>query len=108
MEYTLKTEQKQTLSHKMIQSSTILQMTSAQLENYLSEQALENPLLELVPRQPEEPDAKLLETYQWISSHDEQNRYLYSHMESSDEEPTEWSLPQTASESWPIISGNSC
>lgn len=99
MEYTLKTEQKQTLSHKMIQSSTILQMTSAQLEDYLSEQALENPLLELVPRQPEEPDAKLLETYQWISSHDEQNRYLYSHMEASDEEPAEWSLPQTASES---------
>ncbi len=99
MEYTLKTEQKQTLSHKMIQSSTILQMTTAQLEQYLNDQALENPVLELLPRQPEETESKLLETYQWMISHDEQNRYLYSHLESDEEDPADWNVPQAMPES---------
>lgn len=99
MEFTLKTEQRQTLSQNMIQSSAILQMASSHLEQYLTEQALENPVLELTSRQPEEPDSKVLETYQWISSHDEQNRYLYSHLDSDDEDPADWNIPQTRPES---------
>ena len=53
MELSLKTEQKQVLSHKMIQSAEILQMTAAGLEEYLNEQALENPVLELSEKRPE-------------------------------------------------------
>ncbi|MDO5408904.1 MAG: RNA polymerase factor sigma-54 [Lachnospiraceae bacterium] len=102
MDFTLKTEQKQTLSYKMIQASTILQMTSVQLEQYLNEQSLENPVLELTPAKTHDADSKTSGTYDWISSHDEQNRYLYQHLESEENEFPEWNmehaLPETLAE----------
>ena len=73
MELSLKAEQKQILSQKMIQSAEILQMTAAQLEEYLNEQELENPVLELTEKEPEKFDRGELEKYQWICAHDEQN-----------------------------------
>lgn len=92
----LKQEQKQILSQKMIQSASILQMSAADLEDYLNEQSMENPVIDLVAKTPEhgtEKDAeKNLETYQWISSHDEQNRYLYQRIETNDDEPPEWNF----------------
>jgi RNA polymerase sigma-54 factor len=92
MELSLRNEQKQLLSPKMIQSAEILQMTAADLEQYLNEQMLENPVLELKEKQSEPLNNRELETYLWISSHDEQNRYLYQKMESSEDEPTEWNI----------------
>lgn len=82
MALTLTTQQNQILSQKMIQSTKILQMTSTQLEQYLNELALENPVLDLIPKQPEESNDKELEKYQWLRSHDEQNRYLYQRIDS--------------------------
>lgn len=99
MDMILKTEQRQILSQKMIQSSDILQMAAAQLEEYLNEQALENPVLELTERPPEQFDNGELEKYQWICSHDEQNRYLYQTMEASQDDPPEWNLCAQNSES---------
>ena len=94
MDFTVKTEQKQTLSYKMIQSSTVLQMTSAQLDQYLNEQAMENPVLELTSVQPGETSCKVSETDEWIRSHDEQNHYLYQHLESEEDDPPEWNMKQ--------------
>lgn len=92
----LKQEQKQILSQKMIQSASILQMSAADLEEYLNEQSLENPVIDLVRKTPDQDtdkdSDKESETYQWISSHDEQNRYLYQKIETNEDEPPEWNF----------------
>lgn len=92
MELSLKTEQKQLLSQKMIQSAEILQMTAVQLEEYLNEQELENPVMELTEKAPEKFDRGELEKYQWICAHDEQNRYLYQKVEASEDDLPEWNM----------------
>ena len=92
MELSLKAEQKQILSQKMIQSAEILQMTAAQLEEYLNEQELENPVLELTEKEPEKFDRGELEKYQWICAHDEQNRYLYQKVEAPEDDLPEWNM----------------
>lgn len=94
MELSLKTEQKQILSQKMIQSAEILQMAAAQLEEYLNEQVLENPVLELTEKEPERFDRGELEKYQWICSHDEQNRYLYQKVEAPEDDLPKWDMKQ--------------
>lgn len=92
----LKQEQKQILSQKMIQSASILQMSAADLEEYLNKQSLENPVIDLVQKAPEQDlekdPEKESETYQWIQSHDEQNRYLYQKIETNEDEPPEWNF----------------
>jgi len=45
--YIQELEQKQILSQKMIQSANILQMDVQELEVYIQQQALENPLIDL-------------------------------------------------------------
>lgn len=88
----LKQEQKQILSQKMIQSASILQMSAADLEEYLNEQSLENPVIDLVQKTPEKDPEKDSETYQWIQSHDEQNRYLYQKIETTEDDLPEWNI----------------
>lgn len=99
MELSLKAEQKQILSQKMIQSTEILQMAAARLEEYLNEQSLENPVMELTERVPEEFDNGELEKYQWICAHDEQNRYLYQKLETADDDFPEWNMDASGPES---------
>lgn len=94
MQFELTLEQRQTLSQRMIQSASILQMSATELENYLNEQSLENPVIDLIHKEPVQqatPD-KGAESYQWIASHDEQNRYLYYRMESREDELPEWNM----------------
>lgn len=98
MELSLKAEQKQILSQKMIQSTEILQMAAARLEEYLNEQSLENPVMELTERAPEEFDHGELEKYQWICAHDEQNRYLYQKLETADDDFPEWNMDTSGPE----------
>ena len=88
----LRQEQKQILSQKMIQSASILQMSASDLDDYLNEQSMENPVIDLVQKTPEQDEEKNDETYQWISSHDEQNRYLYQRIETRNDEMPEWNL----------------
>ena len=47
MDLKLQTRQTQTLSQRMIQSAEILQMTAQELNTYINETALENPVMEL-------------------------------------------------------------
>lgn len=92
----LKQEQKQILSQKMILSASILQMSAVDLADYLNEQSMENPIIDLVSETAEQDvgkdKEKNMETYQWISSHDEQNRYLYQRIETNDNELPEWNF----------------
>lgn len=99
MALTLNTEQKQILSQKMIQSANILQMTATQLEQYLNDLSMENPVLDLVQKQPEEFNDKELEKYQWLRSHDDQNRYLYRTIEHSNDDSQDWNINQEYPES---------
>lgn len=90
--------QKQILSQRMIQSTAILQMGAADLEDYLSKQSLENPVIDLVSRQPSEDSSKKLEKYQWICSHDEQNRYLYHRVENPAADSDQWNQDLSSGE----------
>ena len=92
MNISLKQEQKQILSQKIFQSAEILQMTALAMQEYLTQQALDNPVLELTEKKAEEPEDKTLEKYEWISSHDEQNRYLYQWMENGKDDLPEWNI----------------
>lgn len=72
----MKTEQTQILSQKMIQSAEILQMSSQELELYINELSLENPVVDMVT--PKSNTDHSLEKYQWLNSLNEQNRYTYT------------------------------
>lgn len=50
MDLKLQVKQTQTLSQRMIQSAEILQMTSQELNTYINELALENPVIDIVER----------------------------------------------------------
>ncbi len=68
MELDLQTRQAQTLSSQMIQSVKMLQMTAQELNQYINELALENPVIDVA-----EPESA------------EENHYLY-HRQTSDED----------------------
>lgn len=72
--------QQQNLTTKLVQDMSILQMSATELEEYLEELSLENPLIELCEDRTENPSARNLE-YQrkkeWLESTDGQNRSYY-------------------------------
>ena len=78
MDMELRPSQKQTITHQMIQSSEILQMNNMELEIYLQNLALENPLLDF--EEPPEEDERKKE---WLNALDEQNR-VYERQERRD------------------------
>lgn len=57
MELKMEISQNMALSQKMIQSTEILQMGSVELENYIKELAVENPVVDLEDSK-EIPDPK--------------------------------------------------
>lgn len=79
MELKMEISQNMALSQKMIQSTEILQMGSVELENYIKELAVENPVVDLEDSK-EIPDPKdeLMKKLEWLGSSDEQNRVYYS------------------------------
>lgn len=105
MNYRQIQEQKQILSHKMIQSAEILQMDVQELENYIQNQAMENPLIDLdemekgmaaasegaessTDRDQDEFRRKL----EWLNRMDEQNRVYYSEEYEESEEREAWNI----------------
>ena len=75
-------KQKQALSQRMIQSVRILQMTSQELENYIDDIALENPVMDV------EKHSEANESIDaWRASHDagEQDHYLLQRQRSDDD-----------------------
>ncbi len=80
----LKMEMTQTLglSQRMLQSTEILQMSSQELDTYLKETAIENPVIDIEEKyensKQSERDAELQRKLEWLASSDEQNRVYYS------------------------------
>jgi RNA polymerase sigma-54 factor len=60
-------ELRQSLSAQQIQYVAVLQMTVLELQAYLSEMQLENPLLEVEP--PEPPQIDRVDIMRWLISH---------------------------------------
>ncbi len=86
----LKMEMSQTigLSQRMIQSTEILQMSAQELEEYIKETAVENPVIDIDDKydESEEPerDVELQKKLDWLSGSDEQNRIYYTDDYSND------------------------
>lgn len=78
MRQELNLTQTQKLSEKMIQSLQILQMNTQELEEYLKEKELENPLIELeeITNRSEEEE-NFQRKLEWLAKSDEQNRVYY-------------------------------
>ena len=70
------------LSQKMIQSVEILQMSALELEQYIKDAAMDNPIIELDETftrgsSEDEQDGELKRKLEWLRSSDEQNRVYY-------------------------------
>lgn len=78
MDIRLSVTQNQVLSQKMIQSMEILQMSCQELNEYIKEVALENPVVDIEEGY-EVPDkaADLMKKMEWLDSIDERNRIYY-------------------------------
>lgn len=100
MELKFTLEQKQLLSQKMIQSAEILQMDVQELETFVRELAMENPLVELeeshpVQEGPERTDERKREAeekLEWLNHMDEQNRVYYKEEYEELEEKEAWNF----------------
>lgn len=94
--------QVQHLSQQQLQSVELLQMSAAELEEYLHNLAQENPVVELDDSRPEPErpqDDELLRRLKWLDDNDRQNRY-YQHVGEEELEPlarigTEGGLEET-------------
>lgn len=76
----LELAQKQILSQHLIQSMEILQMSTQELESYLDNLSMENPVIEIESPSVEESDGKelmLARKLEWLESTDYQNKVYY-------------------------------
>ena len=102
----LKMEVTQTLglSQRMIQSTEILQMSAQELDTYLKELAVENPVVDIEEKFDKsgesERDAELQKKLEWLASSDEQNRVYYSEEYSSDDDDNQdmWNVSDNRGE----------
>ncbi len=79
MDIKMEVSQQIVLSQKMIQSARILQMSSQELEDYLNETAMENPVVEVEEKyDPGDERQDLSRKLEWLEGSDEQNRIYYS------------------------------
>ena len=85
MDLKLQVKQTQTLSQRMIQSAEILQMTSQELNTYINERALENPVIEIVEPPTAEEQRESIEQQEWLNSFNEENYYLYQRQNNDDD-----------------------
>lgn len=100
MELKFTLEQKQLLSQKMIQSAEILQMDVQELETFVRELAMENPLVELEEAHPaqegsertDERKREAEEKLEWLNHMDEQNRVYYKEEYEELEEKEAWNF----------------
>lgn len=85
MDIRLSVTQNQVLSQKMIQSMEILQMSCQELNEYIKDVALENPVVDIEEGY-EMPDkaSDLIKKLEWLDSIDERNR-IYARQEYGDD-----------------------
>lgn len=79
MELELSLKQKQILSQRMQLSVKILQMNALDLDQYIQDCALENPLIDLdLQEEAEDPNLARLKKLEWLEAMDESNLYQYT------------------------------
>ncbi|MCD8069485.1 MAG: RNA polymerase factor sigma-54 [Lachnospiraceae bacterium] len=94
MDMKLSTTQRQTLSSRMIMSAEILQMNNQELENFIKEQEMENPLVEIEHiTEEEDRSSDILRKLEWLNAADEQNRIYYRAERDEEREQREWNRP---------------
>ena len=89
----LSTAQKQLLSQQMLQSLQILQMSAAELESYIENLALENPVIELTGRETHTDRTEQMELQRkldWLSSVDPQNHVYYQSERDAEDPENNW------------------
>jgi len=100
MDLTLNTSQKLLLSQKMLQSTEILQMSSAELIDYIKEAAVENPVMELEEKHDDSEKFDLLrKKIDYIDASDEQNRTYYAQEKDDEDENDDWKFKQKSGQS---------
>jgi len=93
--------QKQVLSQRMVQSMEILQMSTQELESYIENLALENPVIEFpesYSAQPDNKQAELQRKIEWLESTDQQNKVYYQQEHSAQDMQQNWSDGQKPGE----------
>jgi len=85
MDLKLQVKQSQILSQRMIQSAEILQMTSQELNTYVNDLALENPVIDIVEPVAGNDQKESIEQQQWLNSFNEENYYLYQRQNNDDD-----------------------
>lgn len=101
MDIKLDISQKLTLSHNMMLSAEILQMSSIELVDYIKELSVENPVLEYELKREEgaEDEAAALKSkLEWLDGSDEQNR-IYYNQDSDDKNSDMWNFDGSKGES---------
>lgn len=100
MDLKLQHVQSQVLSQKMIQSAQILQMSSQELEAYMKEISLENPVIDLDEQyETGGQDEEIRRKIEWLESSDEQNRVYYNNDYTEDGERDCWNFDTEEGES---------
>ncbi len=95
MDLSLSTSQKLLLSQKMLQSTEILQMSSAELLDYVKEASVENPVMELEDKHDDNEKFDLLKRkIDYIEASDEQNRTFYTQEKDDEDENDDWKFKQ--------------
>ena len=87
MDIKLEISQQQVLSQKMIQSAEILQMSSQELETYLKQTAVENPVIDIEEQYDKtDRNSDIERKLEWLARSDEQNRVYYSQEHDDDDQ----------------------
>lgn len=85
MKLELTQTQKQVITLQMQQSLKILQMSTLDLEQYIQNEVLENPLMEIeMPQEEEDPGEARLKKLEWLESMDHSNTYQYDYFSQED------------------------
>ncbi len=95
MELTIDLSQKQFLSQRMVQSVEILQMSTQELESYVEELSLENPVIELKESHGQQQESaqrqlEILRKLEWMESGDYQNRSYYKEDRTAENMQENW------------------
>lgn len=88
------------LSQRMIQSTEILQMSSQELDVYIKELAVENPVMDIEDDyQIPDKEYEIRKKLEWLKSSDEQNRVYYSQEYNEDGEQKDmWNFSEDLGE----------
>jgi len=104
MSLSLELSQKQTLSQRTLQMLSVLQMSAQEIEQYIDNAALENPVIELSEKGLSDKEAHSLSTHhdavedkridimrklEWLSQSDHQNKVYYQ-QDVNDDEEEDW------------------